>query len=240
MSARGGWTAVAVTTKKRARELPDTKTLAESGVTDFDATTPLYLMAPAGTPVEIVSKLNEAVAGSIAEPTLANREAELGADVEALSVEGVTDMLRKEDAADPGVREGGRAENGSSGLWSAHRRGEVAAEFLREIDRDAGMDTALAVEQLDGVVERDDRPVPDIGMDVEPAGPVADEGDEVLGLHVVARRRQRHGEALALGPARKAGRRRDDSWARQISACWRGLVGPVFAASSGHLLQANR
>ena len=95
----GRLTAVAVSTRKRARELPDVATLAERGVTDFDATTPLYLMAPAGTPAEIVNKLNAAVAAAIADPALAKREAELGADVEALSVAGVTAMLRKEDEA---------------------------------------------------------------------------------------------------------------------------------------------
>ena len=94
----GRLTAVAVTTKKRARELPDVPTLGESGVKDFDATTPLYLMAPAGTPPEIVTKLNAAVADSIADPALAKREADLGADVEALTVAAVTAMLRKEDA----------------------------------------------------------------------------------------------------------------------------------------------
>jgi tripartite-type tricarboxylate transporter receptor subunit TctC len=95
----GRLVAVTVTTRKRARELPNVATLAESGVTDFDATTPLYLMAPAGTPPEIVQTLNTAVADSIADPALAKREAELGADVEALTVAGVTAMLQKEDEA---------------------------------------------------------------------------------------------------------------------------------------------
>lgn len=89
--------AVVVTTLKRARELPDTPTLAESGVKDFNATTPLYLMAPAGTPADIVARINKAVADSIADPALAKREADLGADVEALSVAAVTAMLEKED-----------------------------------------------------------------------------------------------------------------------------------------------
>jgi tripartite-type tricarboxylate transporter receptor subunit TctC len=89
--------AIAVTTKKRARELPDVPTLAESGVTGFDATTPLFLMAPAGTPADIVTRLNGAVAESIADPKLAKREGELGADVEVLTVAAVTDMLKKED-----------------------------------------------------------------------------------------------------------------------------------------------
>ena len=94
----GRLTAVTVTTRKRARELPDVPTLAESGLKDFNATTPLYLMAPAGSPPGIVQKLNAAVADSIADPALARREGDLGADVEALSVQAVTAMLQKEDA----------------------------------------------------------------------------------------------------------------------------------------------
>jgi tripartite-type tricarboxylate transporter receptor subunit TctC len=95
----GRLTAVAVTTAKRARQLPDTPTLAQSGVTGFDETTPLVLMAPAGTPVEIVNKLNAAVADAIADPTVGKREAELGAEVEALTPQALTAMLEKEDAA---------------------------------------------------------------------------------------------------------------------------------------------
>jgi tripartite-type tricarboxylate transporter receptor subunit TctC len=91
--------AIAVTTARRARELPDTPTLAESGVKDFDATTPIVLMAPAGTPPDIVDKLNAAVADAIADPAVGKREAELGAEVEALSPQALSAMLQKEDAA---------------------------------------------------------------------------------------------------------------------------------------------
>jgi len=95
----GRLTAVAVTTLKRARELPDTPTLAELGVKDFDAATPIVLMAPAATPAEIVNRLNAAVADAIADPAVGKREAELGAEVEALSPQALGAMLQKEDAA---------------------------------------------------------------------------------------------------------------------------------------------
>jgi tripartite-type tricarboxylate transporter receptor subunit TctC len=91
-------TAIAVTTSKRARELPDTPTLAESGVKDFNETTPIILMAPAGTPPEIVGKVNAAVTDAIADPSVGKREADLGADVEALTPQAVTALLQKEDA----------------------------------------------------------------------------------------------------------------------------------------------
>src|SRR5262249_34977817 len=84
------------------------------------------------------------------------------------------------------------------GAGAAQRNGEVAAELLGEVDRDAGMHAALAVEQLDLVLERDDRAGPDAWMDVEAATSVAQEGRELPRRHAVTRQRQRHGEGLAL------------------------------------------
>ena len=48
----------AVTTKKRSPQLPDTPTLDEAGVPGYDATIWLGLLAPAGTPAAIVTRLN--------------------------------------------------------------------------------------------------------------------------------------------------------------------------------------
>jgi tripartite-type tricarboxylate transporter receptor subunit TctC len=89
--------AIAVTTAKRSPQLPDTPTLAEMGVKDFAATTPLYLMAPAGTPPAIVQKLNEAVASAVAEPAFKEKMAGLGADTEAVPLEPLMAILRGED-----------------------------------------------------------------------------------------------------------------------------------------------
>src|SRR6516162_440799 len=60
------------------------------------------------------------------------------------------------------------------------------------------MDTALAVEQLSMVVDRDDGAAPDIGMDIEPALAVAPEGGELVGRYIVSRERERHHKALAM------------------------------------------
>ena len=48
----------AVTTRKRSPQLPDTPTLDEAGVPGYDATIWLGLLAPAGTPAAIVTRLN--------------------------------------------------------------------------------------------------------------------------------------------------------------------------------------
>jgi tripartite-type tricarboxylate transporter receptor subunit TctC len=53
--------ALAVTTSKRAPQLPDVPTLQEAGVAGYDASVWLALLAPAGTPPEIVARLNAEV-----------------------------------------------------------------------------------------------------------------------------------------------------------------------------------
>lgn len=52
------------------------------------------------------------------------------------------------------------------GAGPPHRHAEVAAEFLCEIDRYAGMDTALSVQELGMVYEWYDCAVPDVRIDV--------------------------------------------------------------------------
>ena len=54
--------ALAVTTARRAPQLPDVPTMQEAGVAGYDASVWLALLAPAGTPPEIVHKLNAEVA----------------------------------------------------------------------------------------------------------------------------------------------------------------------------------
>ena len=50
--------ALAISTPKRLAQLPDVPTFAEEGITGFDVTNWYGVMAPAGTPREIVAKLN--------------------------------------------------------------------------------------------------------------------------------------------------------------------------------------
>jgi tripartite-type tricarboxylate transporter receptor subunit TctC len=50
-----------VTTPTRAPELPDLPTIAEAGIPGFDASSWFGLFAPAGTPPEIVKRINDAL-----------------------------------------------------------------------------------------------------------------------------------------------------------------------------------
>jgi len=60
--------ALAVTTAKRAPQLPDVPTLQEAGVAGYDPAVWLALLAPAGTPPEIVARLNAEVGKLMAAP----------------------------------------------------------------------------------------------------------------------------------------------------------------------------
>ena len=91
--------AIAVTSLGRAIELPDTPSLHESGVKDFDAVTPLLLMAPPGTPSGIVTALNIAVSDALGDPAVASRLAELGATTKAVTPDALAKFLAEEDRA---------------------------------------------------------------------------------------------------------------------------------------------
>ncbi len=59
--ANGKLRALAVTTKKRSPDLPDVPTMDEAGVPGYEANIWLALLAPPGTPREIIEKLNTEV-----------------------------------------------------------------------------------------------------------------------------------------------------------------------------------
>src|SRR5207244_2237640 len=68
----------AISTARRSPSLPDVPTAIEQGFPDFDIATVIGLQAPAGTPREIVSRLQRAVAKILREPDIAERMANLG------------------------------------------------------------------------------------------------------------------------------------------------------------------
>ena len=60
--------ALAVTTTQRSSDLPDVKTVQEAGFRGFEATAWYALAAPAGTPNEIIDKLNAATNAFLKSP----------------------------------------------------------------------------------------------------------------------------------------------------------------------------
>jgi tripartite-type tricarboxylate transporter receptor subunit TctC len=75
--------ALAVTSLARSPLLPEVPTVDESGVSGFEDITFNGLVAPAGTPREILVRLNRAVAGAVAEPELYKRFIERGIELKA-------------------------------------------------------------------------------------------------------------------------------------------------------------
>ena len=90
--------ALAVGTKSRVAELPDVPTLQEEGVRDFEAATPSALLAPAGTPADVVRVLNAALNKALADPAIHKRLVELGSEPRPLDPAQFAAYLRAEDA----------------------------------------------------------------------------------------------------------------------------------------------
>lgn len=70
--------ALAVTSKVRSKALPDVPTLMELGVKDYEAMSWFGLFAPAGTPPEVVLKVNAALNKVVADPGFLARIDEWG------------------------------------------------------------------------------------------------------------------------------------------------------------------
>ncbi|TXL68413.1 Bug family tripartite tricarboxylate transporter substrate binding protein [Zeimonas arvi] len=89
---------LALAEKKRSPRLPEVPTFAEQGVPQVDA--PLWnaIVAPAGTPAEIVGKLNAAIDAVLAEPAVREKLAGGGMDVIGGRPELLAEMMRTESA----------------------------------------------------------------------------------------------------------------------------------------------
>jgi tripartite-type tricarboxylate transporter receptor subunit TctC len=104
--------ALGVSTGKRYAELPDVPTIAEAGVPGYDATIWLGLLAPKGTPVEIVHKLNSDITRILSTPEAKKLMASAGVDVATSSPEEFGRLMQSElDRWGKVVRETGATVN---------------------------------------------------------------------------------------------------------------------------------
>jgi tripartite-type tricarboxylate transporter receptor subunit TctC len=76
----GKLVALGVSSAKRSSTLPNVPTIAESGLPGFDYNLWVGLFAPAGTPADIVEKINRDVNRVLREPEVKERMAALGAE----------------------------------------------------------------------------------------------------------------------------------------------------------------
>ncbi|MGH8664092.1 MAG: tripartite tricarboxylate transporter substrate binding protein [Burkholderiales bacterium] len=86
---------LAVSTAKRSAAAPDIPAVAES-VPGFDVPTWFSLLAPAGTPRDIVTKLNAETVRSLNDPAVKPKLAALGAETTTLNADEVAAFIRKE------------------------------------------------------------------------------------------------------------------------------------------------
>jgi tripartite-type tricarboxylate transporter receptor subunit TctC len=96
MVQAGKLRALAITSPKRSPAAPDVPTMEESGFPGFDVSSWFGLAAPAGTPKEIVAKLNASMNKVLAKPEVQKRLDDLGATNGAGSVEQFDQFLKSQ------------------------------------------------------------------------------------------------------------------------------------------------
>src|SRR5690606_28973452 len=87
---------LAVTSAERSPSLPDLPTIAESGVPGFDATSWFGLVAPAGTPADIVEAVNKAVVANSARPEAREKFLAQGAQPSDMNPAQFTEFIANE------------------------------------------------------------------------------------------------------------------------------------------------
>ena len=90
--------AYAVTSKKPVPSLPDLPTLDSSGLPGFEVGVWHGLYAPAGTPPEVIAKLNEAAVAAVKDPAVQAKLADVGASVVGSTPEELGEHVKAEMA----------------------------------------------------------------------------------------------------------------------------------------------
>ena len=96
LSKAGRLRLLAVTSAQRSSAVPDTPTVAESGVPGFEASNWFGFMAPAGTPSEIVAKLSAEAVKAMQSPDVREKLAGLGFETQTGTPQELSGLLRKE------------------------------------------------------------------------------------------------------------------------------------------------
>ncbi len=85
---------LAVTSAKRVDDLPNVPTINESGYTGFDAVTWFGLLAPAGTPKDVITRLNAEFNKALQNPALRKALGDQGADAAGGTPEQFTALIK--------------------------------------------------------------------------------------------------------------------------------------------------
>jgi len=92
----GSLRALAVTSAQRAATAPEIPTVAEAALPGFEAATWFALVAPAGTPREIVRRLNTEVTQLVTQPDVRQRFADLGMTIDAGTPDALDAYIKSE------------------------------------------------------------------------------------------------------------------------------------------------
>jgi tripartite-type tricarboxylate transporter receptor subunit TctC len=87
---------LAVTTLQRSPAAPDVPTMAESGVAGFDISNWFAYFVPAGTPAEIVARLNAEIVRALKQPDVKSKLAEVGAEAAGTTSDELARFVREE------------------------------------------------------------------------------------------------------------------------------------------------
>lgn len=90
--------ALGVTSKQRAASLPDIPTIAEAGIPAYELASWYGILAPAGTPKDIVAKLHGVIDKIVAMPDVAAKIVEGGSDPMVLTPDAFMERLRADVA----------------------------------------------------------------------------------------------------------------------------------------------
>jgi len=93
---QGKLRALAVTSDRRVDDLPQTPTINESGYKGFNAVTWFGFLAPAGTPADVIQKLNAEFNKALQQPALRKKLGDEGADPAGGSIEQFATLIRED------------------------------------------------------------------------------------------------------------------------------------------------
>jgi tripartite-type tricarboxylate transporter receptor subunit TctC len=88
--------AFAVTSPKRLSNLPDVPTLSESGLTGYDSTGWFGLVAPTGTPPQIIQRLHAEFTAALNDESIKSQMRQNGMEPVATSIEGFDAYIKSE------------------------------------------------------------------------------------------------------------------------------------------------
>jgi tripartite-type tricarboxylate transporter receptor subunit TctC len=90
--------ALGVTTPKRSAAMPNVPTIAEAALPGFEVPLWYSILAPAGTPKDVVTRLSAEIARTLAAPDIRERLTGQGFEVSYLNAEQMAELIRRDTA----------------------------------------------------------------------------------------------------------------------------------------------